>query len=63
MFCWFVKEKGLIKHELLELTSWEGIKHKLTNDVDDKDFLQNNSYYRGVLQNVFYNALNKKEKN
>ena len=63
MFCWFVKEKGLIKHELLELTSWEGIKHKLTNDVDDKDFLQKNSYYRGVLQNVFYNALNQKEKN
>jgi hypothetical protein len=63
MFCWFVKEKGLIKHELLELTSWEGIKHKLTNDVDDEDFLQKNSYYRGVLQNVFYNALNQKEKN
>lgn len=63
MFCWFVKEKGLIKHELLELTNWEGNKYKLTNDVDDQDFLQKNSYYRGVLQNVFYNALNQKEKN
>lgn len=63
MFCWFVKEKGLIKHELLELTDWEGNKYKLTNDIDDKDFLQKNSYYRGVLQNVFYNALNQKDKN
>jgi hypothetical protein len=63
MFCWFVKEKGLIKHELLELTDWEGNKYKLTNDIDDKDFLQKNSYYRGVLQNVFYNALNQKQKN
>ncbi len=57
MFCWFVKEKGLIKLELLELTDWEGNKYNLTNDVDDQDFLQKNSYYRGVLQNVFYNAL------
>ena len=62
LFCWFVKEKGLIKSELLELTDWEEAKFKLTNDIDDSNFLQNNSYYRGVLQNVFYNALNKKEK-
>lgn len=63
MFCWFVKEKGLIKSELLELTDWEGNKYKLTNDVDDVRFLKNNSYYRGILQNIFYNALNQKEKN
>ena len=63
LFCWFVKEKGLINNELLELTDWSGEKYKLTNDIDDEDFLQKNSYYRGILQNVFYNALNQKEKN
>lgn len=62
MFCWFVKEKGLIKPELLELTDWQGNKYPLTSDVEDKTFLQSNSYYRGILQNLFFNALNKKEK-
>ena len=62
MFCWFVKEKGLIKHELLELTDWQNNRYKLTQDIDDKKFLNGNSYYRGVLQNVFFNALNQKEK-
>lgn len=62
MFCWFVKEKGLIKHELLELKNWQGIKYKLVNDIDRDGFLQSNSYYRGILQNIFFNALNKKEK-
>lgn len=62
MFCWFVKEKGLIKHELLELTDWQKNRYKLTQDVDDKKFLKSNSYYRGILQNIFFNALNQKEK-
>lgn len=62
MFCWFVKEKGLIKSELLELTDWDNTKYNLTNDIESADFLQSNSYYRGVLQNIFYNALNQKEK-
>jgi len=62
MFCWFVKEKGLIQQELLELTDWEGNKFKLTHDIEDEGFLQSNSYYRGILQNVFFNALNQKEK-
>lgn len=62
MFCWFVKEKGLIQKELLELTDWQGNKYPLTNDVDDKNFLKSNSYYRGILQNIFFNALNQKDK-
>lgn len=62
LFCWFVKEKGLIKPELLELTNWEGNRYPLTKDIDEKTFLQNNSYYRGILQNIFYNALNRKDK-
>jgi hypothetical protein len=63
MFCWFVKEKGLIQKELLELTDWQGNKFKLTNDIEDKKFLNSNSYYRGILQNIFFNALNQKKKN
>lgn len=62
LFCWFVKEKSLIKSELLELTDWQGNRFKLTHDVEDKKFLKSNSYYRGILQNVFFNALNQKEK-
>jgi hypothetical protein len=62
MFCWFVKEKGLIKNELLELTDWQDNKYKLTHDIEDKKFLKSNSYYRGILQNIFFKALNQKEK-
>lgn len=62
LFCWFVKEKGLIKPQLLELTNWEGNKYKLTIDIDEANFLKSNSYYRGVLQNIFFNALNQKDK-
>lgn len=62
IFCWFVKEKGLIKNELLELSDWQEKKYKLTYDIEDKNFLNSNSYYRGILQNIFYNALNQKEK-
>jgi hypothetical protein len=62
LFCWFVKEKGLIHKELFELTDWEGNRYKLTDDVTEPDFLQRNSYYRGILQNVFFNALSQKDK-
>ncbi len=62
MFCWFVKEKGLIQKELLELKEWNKTIYKLTNDIEEKSFLNNNSYYRGILQNLFFNALNKKDK-
>jgi hypothetical protein len=62
LFCWFVKEKHLIRAELLEITDSDNNKYKLTNDIDDVKFLDNNSYYRGILQNIFFNALNKKDK-
>lgn len=62
MFCWFVKEKGLIKKELLELKDWHNDFYPLTNDISNNDFLESNSYYRGVLQNIFFNALNQQEK-
>jgi len=62
MFCWFVKEKGLIRKELLELTDWQNNRYKLTNDIEDNEFLESNSYYRGILQNIFFYALNQQEK-
>ena len=62
MFCWFIKEKGLIKPEILELRDWDGEVYPLTVDCGDDGFLESNSYYRGVLQNVFFNSLNQKDK-
>jgi hypothetical protein len=62
LFCWFVKEKGLIKKELLELTDWQGERFPIVHDIDDKNFLKSNSYYRGILQNIFFNALNQADK-
>ncbi|MDR1883582.1 MAG: hypothetical protein LBR26_12495 [Prevotella sp.] len=62
MFCWFIKEKGLIQPKLLELSDYQGKRYKLTNDTENADFLQSNSYYRGILQNIFFNSLNKKDK-
>ncbi|WP_163380156.1 Eco57I restriction-modification methylase domain-containing protein [Cyclobacterium sp. SYSU L10401] len=62
LFCWFVKEKGLIRKELLELEDWEGNKYPLVHDISEKNFLKSNSYYRGILQNIFFNALNQADK-
>jgi DNA-binding PadR family transcriptional regulator len=62
MFCWFIKEKGLIKPEILELRDWEGRVYPLVKDFEDENFLESNSYYRGVLQNIFFNSLNQKGK-
>ncbi len=62
MFCWFVKEKGLIRKELLELYDSNQSKYPLTADIDKNDFLESNSYYRGVLQNIFFNSLNSNSK-
>lgn len=62
MFCWFIKEKGLIRRELLELENWKGDHFALTHDVGSDGFLDSNSYYRGILQNVFFMSLNQREK-
>ncbi|WP_027255558.1 HsdM family class I SAM-dependent methyltransferase [Planktothrix agardhii] len=62
MFCWFIKEKGLIKPEILELRDWDGRVFPLVKDFEDENFLESNSYYRGVLQNIFFNSLNQKDK-
>jgi hypothetical protein len=62
MFCWFIKEKGLIKPEILELRDWDGRVYPLVKDFADNNFLESNSYYRGILQNIFFNSLNQKDK-
>ncbi|GAB3761212.1 hypothetical protein [Spirosoma pomorum] len=58
LFCWFLKEKGLIDRRLLELYDLRDVPVDLLPDTGAADFLSRNSYYRGVLQNVFFACLN-----
>ena len=51
LFVWFLKEKGLVAEELFEET---GVRDVL-KDYDRKD---GDSYYRAVLQNLFFATLN-----
>ena len=51
LFIWFIKEKGLIAAELFNKTQ---IQDLLTED----DFNNGDSYYRVVLQNLFFATLN-----
>ena len=57
IFCWFLKEKGLIDPRLFELYDYADnpivLVRKSKNDFDKE-----NSYYRGILQNVFLSCLN-----
>lgn len=62
MFCWFIKERGLIEKQLLELTDFNNHRYPIVKDIDDENFLDSNSYYRGILQNMFFNGLNKQNK-
>ena len=62
MFCWFIKERGLIEKQLLELTDFNNRRYPILKDVNEEDFLDSNSYYRGILQNMFFNGLNKQDK-
>lgn len=63
LFCWFLKEKGLINKTLLELSDCNNIKHHILEDDEDRNFLESNSYYRGILQNIFFKCLNEENKN
>jgi len=62
IFCWFLKEKGLIDRELLELENNNGIRYPVLKDINDANFLDSNSYYRGILQNIFFKSLNQEKK-
>ena len=51
LFIWFIKEKGLIADELFK-------KEKIRDLLTEDDFDSGDSYYRAVLQNLFFATLN-----
>ena len=62
MFCWFLKERGLIPKKLLELRDFRDNAYPLVQDSTEADlnlelFAESSSYYRAILQNLFFNAL------
>ncbi|HDH04740.1 MAG TPA: DUF3800 domain-containing protein [Nitrospirae bacterium] len=59
LFTWFLKEKQLIQGELLEFFDAADRRHLPVRDAADPEVLEKNSYYRGILQNIFFKALNK----
>lgn len=60
MFCWFLKEKGLIDRRLLELSDYSGNNYDLLSDNAEES---SNSYYRGILRPLFFECLNEPLKN
>ena len=58
LFSWFLKEKKLINEHLLVLYNLTDQRRLLTRDADGENFLEGNHYYRGILQNIFFKALN-----
>ncbi|MDA3885852.1 MAG: hypothetical protein PF638_09695 [Candidatus Delongbacteria bacterium] len=57
LFSWFLKEMGLIDKKLLEL-KLDNIGLLFNDTPENKLFLNQNSYYRSVLQNIFFSSLN-----
>jgi hypothetical protein len=55
LFAWFLKEMRLIPSELLELYDSADRRRVVTSGDYDAN---GNHYYRGVLQNIFFRALN-----
>ena len=51
LFIWFIKEKGLVADELFNKTQVQDI-------LKEDDFDNGDSYYRTVLQNLFFATLN-----
>ena len=61
LFCWFLKERRLIDPRLLELYDAAGRPIVLFDRPADQtpaQFAAANHYYRGILQNIFFNCLN-----
>ncbi|GAB1372826.1 hypothetical protein MASR1M45_28890 [Candidatus Kapaibacterium sp.] len=63
IFSWFLKEKGLIDKSLLELYDYQNNKIGKLKDINSNNFLKSNSYYRGILQNIFFASINTPHKN
>ena len=51
LFIWFIKEKGLVADELFN-------KSQIQDLLKEDDFDNGDSYYRAVLQNLFFATLN-----
>ena len=51
LFIWFIKEKGLVTNELFN-------KAQIQDLLKEDDFDKGDSYYRAVLQNLFFATLN-----
>ena len=51
MFVWFIKEKGLVAEDLF-------IENRVAQLLNDYDPADGDSYYRAVLQNLFFATLN-----
>lgn len=64
MFCWFLKERGLIPEQMLELRDYRGRAYPLVQDSAEAElnlelFGQSSTYYRAILQNLFFNVLHR----
>ena len=57
LFSWFLKEMRLIPADLLELHTLTDERRVLTRPPYDPE---SNHYYRGILQNIFFQALNRR---
>lgn len=69
MFCWFLKEKtdqngkSVIDRKLLELVDPRSDEYyPIVVDINEDNFLNSSSYYRGILQNIFFCGLNSNTK-
>ena len=51
LFVWFIKEKGLVAEDLF-------VEHRVGELLKDYDAEDGDSYYRAVLQNLFFATLN-----
>ncbi len=51
LFVWFIKEKGLVAEELF-------VEHEVGRFLKNYDRMEGDSYYRAVLQNLFFATLN-----
>ncbi|BCX11992.1 MAG: hypothetical protein KatS3mg067_0930 [Thermosynechococcus sp.] len=54
IFCWFVKEMGLIPRELFDL----GTLSRLLKNGDKLPESKNTTFYKAILQNLFFATLN-----
>jgi len=59
LFTWFLKEKHLLQEDLLELFDATDNRKLPVRNPGDPEVMERNSYYRGILQNIFFKALNK----